>query len=49
MPFWSSDEIKAAKEKIAADKQAEHVRYLVEEAGYDEEDAEQEAGEIDWK
>lgn len=49
MPFWSSDEIKAAKGKLAADKEAEHVRHLVEEAGYDPEDAKQEASEIDWK
>lgn len=49
MPFWKPEEIKEAKDQIAADKQAEHVRYLVEEVGYDEDDAKQEASEIDWK
>lgn len=45
MGFWSDDEIKAARDKRAAEAKAEWIK----EGGRDPDEVRQEADEIHWK
>ena len=49
MGFWSDDEIKAARDKRAAEAKAEWIKEEIVEGGRDPDEVRQEANEIHWK
>lgn len=49
MGFWSDDEIKAARERRAAEAKAEWIKEQITEGGRDPQEVRQEASEIEWR